>query len=102
PWFMGIAASADAGRVVVPAVRTIYTAQLIQPPTLNILSTNGNVSVSWIIPSTNFVLKLTFDLASRNWTDVTNAPLFDPATLQHSVPASATAPNSFYRMMLPP
>ena len=102
PWWMGIAASADAGRLVVPAAVSIYTAQLIQPPTLNILSTNGNVTLSWIIPSTNFVLQETFDLASGYWTDVPDTPSFDPATLQETVTRPATTANSYYRMMLRP
>jgi hypothetical protein len=102
PWWMSIAASADAGRLVIPAVRTIYTAQLIQPPALNILSTNGVVSLSWIMPSTNFVLQQSVDLAAGNWTEATETPSFDPTTLQQSVTVPATAANSFYRMMLPP
>jgi len=93
-----MATSANAARLVVAAIGPIYTAQFIQTPMLNILSTTGSVRLSWIIPSTNLVLQQTLDLASGNWTNVTNTPSFDPTTLQKSVTLPATAPNRFYRM----
>jgi hypothetical protein len=102
PWWRGLATSADGGKLVVAAIGSIYTAQLIQPPTLGIVSTNGNVTLSWIIPSTNFVLQETSDLASTNWTNVTVTPSFDPTTSRESVSRPATASNSFYRLTLAP
>jgi hypothetical protein len=102
PWWRGMATSADGGRLVVAAIGSIYTAQFIQPPTLNILSTNASVRLSWIIPSTNFVLQETADLISTNWTEVADTSSFDPTTYQESVTRPATGSNSFYRMTLAP
>jgi hypothetical protein len=98
PWWRGMATSANAGRLVVAAIGPIYTAQFIQTPMLSILSTNGSVRLSWIIPSTNLVLQETLDLASGNWTNITKTPSFDPTTLQESVTRPATASKSFYRI----
>jgi photosystem II stability/assembly factor-like uncharacterized protein len=102
PWWSDIAASADGGRLVVAAIGPIYTAQFIQPPKLDIHSTNNSVNLSWIIPSANFVLQETFDLAGGNWTEVNDTPSFDSAILRQSVTEPATASNRFYRMTLVP
>lgn len=102
PWWRGMATSADGGRLVVAAIGPIYTAQFIQPPALDILLANGSVSLSWIIPSTNFVLQETSDLATSNWIDITDTPSFDPMTLKESVTRPVTTSNRFYRMTLRP
>lgn len=102
PWWRGMASSADGGRLVVAAIGPIYTAQFIQPPTLDIHSTNNSVNVSWIIPSTNFVLRETSDLAASNWIDVADTPSFDMTTLRQSVTTPVIGTNRFYRMALEP
>jgi hypothetical protein len=102
PWWRGIATSANTGKLVVAAIGPIYTAQFSQTPMLNILSTTGTVSLSWVIPSTHLVLQQTSDLPSGNWTGVGIAPSFDPTTLRQSVNLPASASNRFYRMTLAP
>jgi hypothetical protein len=55
--------------------------------------------MSWIVPSTNFVLQQSFDLTTANWVTLTNAPVFDPASLQNQVTLlSSNAPQSFFRL----
>jgi hypothetical protein len=79
--------------------RLIYTAQITPAPTLNITPTNGNLLLSWIIPSTDFVLQQSCDL--QNWTDVTNQPVLNLTNLQDEVSLSPSTSNCFYRLAVP-
>jgi hypothetical protein len=64
---------------------------------MNIQSTNTNLVLSWLVPSTNFVVQQNSDLTTTNWVTLTNTPLFVPLTLQNQVtlPYSATGPEFF-------
>jgi hypothetical protein len=68
---------------------------------MNITPTNGNLALSWVIPSTNFVLQQNFDLTATNWTDVTNPPLLNLTNLQDEVTLPLTGGNCFYRLATP-
>jgi hypothetical protein len=76
----------------------IYLSQTTPAPRINVTPTNGNLLLSWIIPSTNFVLEANSDLTSTNWTDVTNAPVLNLTNLQDEVTLPLPAGNCFYRL----
>jgi len=65
-------------------------------PRLNIAPTNSNLKLSWIVPSTNFVLQQSLDLSS--WTNVTDAPALNLTNLQDEVIQSPTNGSGFYRL----
>lgn len=77
----------------------IYILQTIRPPKLNLTPTNGNLSLSWLIPSTNFVLQQSADLSS--WTDLANQPVLNLTNLQNQVTLPSPASNVFYRLKTP-
>jgi hypothetical protein len=79
----------------------IYTSFSIPTPSINIAPTNGNLALSWLIPSTNFVLQQNFDLTTTNWTDMTNTPVLNLTNLQNQVFLPLPASNSFYRLATP-
>ena len=79
----------------------IYTSQLIPTPQLNCTLTNGNLALSWLIPSTNFVLQQNADLTTTNWSSVTNVPTLNLTNLQNHVTLPATAGNAFFRLTTP-
>jgi hypothetical protein len=66
---------------------------------LTLVPSGSNLNVSWIIPSTNFVLQQSSDLAS--WTDVTNPPVLNLTNLQNEVVLSPTGSSGFYRLKTP-
>jgi photosystem II stability/assembly factor-like uncharacterized protein len=94
-----VASSADGNKLVaVVNGGGIYTSQSMPLPLINITPTNANLALSWIIPSTNFVLQQNLDLTTTNWTDVTNPPTLNFTNLQNEVTLSMTAGNGFYRL----
>ncbi|MGD0350032.1 MAG: sialidase family protein [Verrucomicrobiota bacterium] len=102
-----VASSADGGKLVAGSVGDpynpqgggIYTLQTTPAPQLNLAPSGSNLTVSWIIPSTNFVLQQSSYLTS--WADVTNPPTFDLTNLQDEVVLSPTNSSSFYRLKTP-
>jgi hypothetical protein len=68
---------------------------------LNIASADGDVVISWIVPSMNLVLEQNPDLSPGNWTVQTNAPALDLATLRNQVTLSPSVGNHFYRLRNP-
>ena len=95
-----VASSADGSELVAVAVGGgIWILQSAPTPQLNIVTTNPNLTVSWIIPSTNFVLQQSFDLSS--WTDMTDTPALNLTNLQDEMVLSPTNSSVFYRLKTP-
>jgi hypothetical protein len=94
-------ASADGNQLVAVGANGIWTARTTPAPQMNISRANGNLSLSWIIPSTNFVLEQNSDITVTSWVDVTNTPVLNLTNLQEQV--ILTPPNShgFYRLATP-
>ncbi len=95
-----VASSAD-GTKLVAAIRGghIYTSQISIPPRLNLVATNGQSVVSWIVPSANFVLQQRTDLISSDWTDVAPSPILNLSNLREEFSAPQTAGPVFYRLV---
>jgi len=103
---LSVASSADGGKLFAGSYGSpqdpgglIFILQTSLPPQLNVLPANTNLTLSWIIPSTNFVLQQSFDLTS--WTDMTNAPVLNLTNLQSEVFLSPTGSSGFYRLKTP-
>ncbi|HUA67712.1 MAG TPA: hypothetical protein VMA13_04120 [Candidatus Saccharimonadales bacterium] len=97
--FAYLASSADGNKLVAADQGgAIYTSFTIPEPQLNLVPTNGNLALSWIVPSTNFVLQQNPDLTTENWTDVTNEPVLNLTNLQDEVKLPLPASNCFYRL----
>lgn len=93
-----VASSADGNRLFATTFTNgIWTAQVTPTPRLNAVSTT-NLLLSWIIPSTNFVLQQNLDLNTPNWLNVTNPPVLNLTNLQDEVTLPATNASSFYRL----
>ncbi len=98
-----VASSADGGKLVAaagyyPAIGPIYLSQSVQSPSANITGGNGKVTVSWFVPSTNFVLLQSPDLS--NWSNVTNTPALNTNSVQNYVILMSTNWVHFYRLKL--
>jgi photosystem II stability/assembly factor-like uncharacterized protein len=93
-----VASSADGTRLVASGMPGIYTSQTTPAPQLNITVASGNLLLSWIVPSINFVLQQNSDLTTTNWTPVTNIPVLNLTNLQNEVSLPQAASNEFYRL----
>jgi hypothetical protein len=107
-----VASSADGNKVVAVANSDlnydyyggpIYTLQHpIPPPTplpkLNISLSDGNFDISWLVPSTSFVLQQNSDLTTTNWVDVSSTPSLNYTNLNYQVTVSPTNGQGFYRL----
>lgn len=110
--FIGfIACSADGNKLVVATIGfttgfaqvaipgPIYTLFSTPTPSMNITLTNGNFKLSWIIPSTNFVMQQSSNLTS--WSNVTNTPVLNLTNLQNELVLSPSNSSGFYRLKTP-
>lgn len=95
-----VASSADGNRLVAVANGGgIWTFQSTPNPQLKISLADTNAKLSWIVPSTNFVLQQSADLVL--WNDVTNPPTFNPTNLQNEINLPPTDTSGFYRLETP-
>jgi hypothetical protein len=108
--YMSIVSSADGAKLVlIPGASyfysiisvfagDIYTSYSTPSPQLNIGPLNDNLTLSWFVPSTNFVLQQNSDLATANWLTLTNAPMLNLTNLLNEVILSPAAGNGFFRL----
>ena len=101
-----VASSADGGKLWAAGESDtnnngawIYTLQSIHPPSMYIAPTNGILALSWLAPSTNFVLQQSGDLNS--WTEIADAPTLNLTSLQDEVFLPPTNGGGFYRLATP-
>jgi len=102
-WF-GVASSADGGTLVATGNNSfgsspggIYISQTIAAPELIIAAVNTNLAVSWLIPSTNFVLQQSSDLIS--WSNITNTPELNLTNLNNELCLLPTNNSGFFRLI---
>lgn len=94
-----LASSADGTKLVaVASPGRIYTWQSTPAPSLNVTSADGNLKLSWLVPSANFALQQNVDLGSTNWVTLTNAPTLNHTNLQNEIILPASG---FYRLVSP-
>ena len=93
-----VASSADGGNLFAAAANgSIYAASSVQRPMVNIAPTNGQLMLSWFVPSSGFTLQHSPDF--HNWVNVTNKPT--PNNLEEQVILSGTNNIGFYRLKTP-
>ena len=106
-----MACSADGNKLVAvifdpgDGSGAIYTLQLPLPPppplplpVLRITSPAVGVVVSWLIPSSPFMLQQSSDLDHTNWTDVTMPPTLNFTNLHHELGVSVSPRGRFFRL----
>jgi hypothetical protein len=67
-------------------------------PRLSICSTGAHPVVSWLLPSTSFVLQQNSDLTSPTWVDLTNQPTLNFSNLHNQVTLPVPTGNAFFRL----
>lgn len=79
-------------------IYTLHLSLFTLSPELQIKPLTGNAVVSWLVPSTKFVLQENPDLASTNWTDVTGSPSLNLTNLENEVSVSLSPGRNYYRL----
>jgi photosystem II stability/assembly factor-like uncharacterized protein len=104
--WMALASSREGARLVaVPSAGTAYTVQLPfqlpppRPPELAVDRGSGNsANVSWLVPSTKFVLEENQDLSPKNWTALVALPMLNFSNLHYQVIVTPLSKCNFYRL----
>jgi hypothetical protein len=97
-YWNSIASSADGNALVTVAWNGGIIASHSTPqPGSGIAPAGGNIAVSWIVPSTNFVLQTSAG-SGTGWTDVATAPVMNLTNLMYEVVVPTTNPAAFYRL----
>lgn len=99
--FNSIASSADGDQLIAANDGGIWISRMEPSPTINAVKINADLALSWIVPSTNFVLQQNFDLSTTNWMDVTNVPVLNLTNLQDEVTLPVSDSNDFFRLRTP-
>jgi hypothetical protein len=95
-----IATSADGTKLTAGVWNGgVYTLQVTPTPSLNIALANNDLTLSWLVPSTNFLLEQSSDLS--NWMGLSNAPALNLTNLHDEVVVPITAGHGFYRLKNP-
>lgn len=99
-----VALSADGSKLLAelnaaPNGGNIWRLQTTPHPMINIASINDGVALSWIVPSTNFILQQSGDL--QNWVDMTNQPVLNLTKLQDESYLPPLGSNVFFRLKTP-
>lgn len=76
----------------------IYTFQTTPTPALTITPSASDFLLSWLVPSTHFVLQENSDLTVANWTDLATQPTLNFTNLHYEVVVSRSSTNRFYRL----
>ena len=95
-----VASSADGNKMYATAFTNgIWTLQTTPVPQLNISASNTNLTFSWIVPSTNFVLQENSNLTTANWLTMTNTPMLNLSNMNNEVVLSPSDSSGFFRLM---
>jgi hypothetical protein len=95
------AASSADGNTLAGAVRGggIWIGRSTPTPQLNVNSAGSNFMLSWIVPSTNFVLQQSMDLTANDWVTLTDSPSLNLTNLQEQLTLAPTNTTGFFRLI---
>src|SRR5262249_38528688 len=68
------------------------------PPRLSVAQSGPGLGLSWLVPSTSFVLQETSDSTTANWAQVTTPPTLNFTNLRQELVLPATNQSGFYRL----
>ena len=108
-YWRSVSSSADGGKLVAIVggfnssagenrIGPIYTFQAAPAPQLSVKSSGSNVSISWIIPSINFVLQQNASLKGSDWLGVEASRVLNPTNLHYEVNLLQSTGPMFFRL----
>ena len=104
-WWSGVAASADGSNLVVTGygqIATLHSPATAPPiptsPQLAIDRAGADLDLSWLVPSSPFVLQQNSDLRSPEWVAVPTPPTLNLTNLHLQLTLPPTPGNVFFRL----
>jgi len=98
--WISVCSSADGNKLIAVSNNGLaYTWQSTPSPSLKLTRWGANLTFSWLVPSTSFVLQQSADLTS--WMFVTNTPLLNLTNLHNQVTLTPSNSSGFYRLTTP-
>ena len=95
--WIGTAAAADGNKLFALDFNGgIYTAQTTPHPALSETSSGSGLTLSWMVPSTNFAVQQISDLKTTNWTTLAISPMLKPTNYQQQLDAIAFQQRRFF------
>jgi len=95
--WQAITSSADGCKLAVATFDDfIYTFHSTPQPQLKLKTLASQSALSWLVPSTNFILQHSSDL--QNWSAVTNLPILNLTNLQNEISLPMNASANFFRL----
>jgi hypothetical protein len=79
----------------------LYSGKSPAAPVVQISETNGSVSLSWIVPSSPFVLQQRVFVDTGIWSELAVTPKMNPSTLCDELLVPATDVRGFFRLASP-
>jgi hypothetical protein len=79
----------------------VWIYQVTPSPQLKITRPANDVTLSWLVPSTNFTLQQNMDLTTTNWLTLTNVPMLNLTNLNYEITLPASSGNSFFQLVTP-
>jgi len=100
-----VAMSADGNVMAVasdgmttPTLGYIWVRQALPQPSLSPRIGPTNLTLSWIVASTNLIVQQRGDLRAGSWADMTNTPILNTSNLHNEVSLPVGRANAFYRL----
>jgi hypothetical protein len=75
----------------------LWFSRSIPSPELNLAQSNSNLALSWLIPSTNFVMQESSDLIS--WSSITDQPALNLTNLNYEMNFAPSNASGFFRLV---
>lgn len=95
-----VASSADGNKLATALGQgKIYTSFTVPVPQLDIAPKNNSLLLSWLVPSTNFVLQQKSDLTTADWLTLSNTPTLNLSNLNDEVVLPLSNSSGFFRLM---
>jgi hypothetical protein len=76
-----------------------FPATFPPPPLLSIGRSATGPMLSWLVPSSPFVVQKDSDVSSGTWVDSTNQPILNLTNLHYELRLPASPGNAFYRLL---
>ncbi len=98
-WYTGAVSADGCEMLATGGVPGTWIGRSTPTPQLNIQPQSADIKLTWLTPSTNFVIQRNADLATADWITISNRPTLNFTNLQLEVVIPTSVSNAFFRSM---
>jgi len=94
-----VCCSADGNlRAAADQTGGIWISRSTPAPLLTATQSSGRITISWGLPSMDFVLQQNINIDTGNWMELTNIPTLNLSNLRHEVTVSLSRGENYFRL----